>query len=453
MLKTKPRISNLAKAQKLLKEVIEEDAIQITAIINLCDILLVDLRNTNDTEIVDEIKDYIGRLLNIAEKTHSYSLQAEAYLLQAKMVLISSDLEEARRLLAKGQQIAEKFGLTRLAMSISEEHDKLLNELSVWEGLRESNAPMGERIELARLNDQVVKMIRKGVVDRPKTEAEQPILLSIMTREGDMVLSSPFTADMTIDETHFGEFLTSCNTFCDQIFSESFDRVKFGRFTILITAVEPFCVYYMFQGHSYSAQHKLDHFCENLKKDSSLMETLKNVVNVNEVIEINKHPSLENLIVESFLSDPQKFQMPFEAYEGDEPFVFVSYSHTDKLQVYPIIDYLNKKGIHIWYDEGIPISENWKRSIVENLERCKAFLLFITPHILDSDYVMKEISFASKRQKTFFGVYLKETELPRELEFDIADIQSMKKYLMSDSDFYPKLRGVILPALYEHEKA
>ncbi|GAI77750.1 unnamed protein product, partial [marine sediment metagenome] len=150
VLKTKPRISNLAKAQKLLKEVIEEDAGQKTAIINLCDILLVDLRNTNDMEIVDEIKDYIGRLLNIAEKTHSYSLQAEAYLLQAKMVLISSDLEEARRLLAKGQQIAEKFGLNRLAMSISEEHDKLLNELSVWEGLRESNASMGERIELAR---------------------------------------------------------------------------------------------------------------------------------------------------------------------------------------------------------------------------------------------------------------------------------------------------------------
>ncbi len=452
LLKTKPRISNLAKAQKLLKEVIEEDAGQKTAIINLCDILLVDLRNTNDMEIVDEIKDYIGRLLNIAEETHSYSLQAEAYLLQAKMVLISSNLEEARRLLAKGQQIAEKFGLTRLAMSISEEHDKLLNELSVWEGLRESNAPMGERIELARLNDQVVKMIRKRVVDRPKTEAEQPILLSIMTREGDMVLSSPFTADMTIDESHFGEFLSSCNTFCDQIFSESFDRVKFGRYTILITAVDPFCVYYMFQGHSYSAQHKLSHFCEVVKKDPSIMDNLKNAVNLKKVIEINKHPFLDELIVESFLSDPQKFKMPFEAYEGDDPFVFVSYSHTDKLQVYPIIDYLNKKGIHIWYDEGIPISENWKRSIVENLERCKAFLLFITPHILDSDYVRKEISFASKRQKRFFGVYLKETELPSELEFDIADIQSMKKYLMSDSDFYPKLREVILPALYEHDK-
>ncbi|MFX0040203.1 MAG: toll/interleukin-1 receptor domain-containing protein, partial [Candidatus Heimdallarchaeota archaeon] len=110
-----------------------------------------------------------------------------------------------------------------------------------------------------------------------------------------------------------------------------------------------------------------------------------------------------------------------------------------------------KKGIHIWYDEGIPISENWKKSIVANLERCKAFLLFITPHIVDSDYVRKEISFASKRQKLFFGIYLKETELPSELEFDIADIQSIKKYLMSDSEFYPKIRDVIYPALYEQK--
>jgi hypothetical protein len=404
---------------------------------------------TNELEVIDELESRITQLLEIAEKSRSYWILCETYLLRAKIALISSDLEEARRLLTKGQQIAEKFGLNRLAMSISEEHDKLLNELSLWEGLKESNAPMGERIKLAGLADQVKHMTKKRVKEHPKFEAEQPILFAIMTKEGEMVLSSPFTADMAIDETHFGEFLTSCLTFCDQIFSESFDRVKFGQYTILISAIEHICIYYMFQGHSYSAQQKLTHFCEAINKDPTLMKILENNVNENKIISINEHPSLENLIVESFLSDPQKFQMPFKAYEGDEPFIFVSYAHTDKLQVYPIIDYLNKKGTHIWYDEGIPISENWKKSIVENLERCKAFLLFITPHILESDYVMKEISFASKRQKTFFGVYLKETELPSELEFDIADIQSMKKYLMSDSEFYPKLIEVISPALHE----
>jgi hypothetical protein len=297
---------------------------------------------------------------------------------------------------------------------------------------------MRERIELAGLNDQVKKMIRKRV-SRPKMEAEQPILLSIMTREGDMVLSSPFTADMTIDETHFGEFLSSCNEFCDQIFSESFDRVKFGQYTILITAIEPFCVYYMFQGHSYSAQQKLTHFC---------VKTLENQVNESKAIAINEHPSLEELIVESFLSDPQKFQMPFKAYEGDDSFVFASYSHTDKLQVYPIIDYLNKKGINIWYDEGIPISENWKRSIVENLDKCNAFLVFITPHTIDSEYVRKEINYALKLHKPFFTIYLRETQLPHELIFDMDEIQAMKKYLMPETEFFTKLREMLIPVLH-----
>ena len=451
ILKESPRISNRGKAEEILKQILEEKDIswelKERALLTLCELLIIEFQMSNEVEVLDELKSLFERLLETAEKSKSYWILCETYLLQAKIALISSDLEEARRLLAKGQKIAEKFGLNRLAISISDEHDKLLNELSLWERLKESNAPMGERIELARLNDQVVKMLRKRVVDRPKTEAEQPILFSIMTREGDMVLSSPFTADMTIDETRFGEFLTSCNTFCDQIFSESFDRVKFGRYTILITAVEPYCVYYMFQGHSYSAQQKLTHFCEAFSKDPTIMKILENVVNENKVIAINELPSLEELIYESFLSDPEQFQMPFKAYEGDGPFVFVSYSHTNRLQVYPIIDYLNRTGINIWYDEGIPVSEDWKSSIVDNLERCNSFLVFITPHIIDSEYVRKEISFALKKQKPFFSVYLKDTELPSELEFEIGNIQFMKKYLIPEPEFYNKLNRMLDPVL------
>ena len=169
LLKTKPRISNLAKALKLLKEVIEEDAwhnttMQITAIINLCDILLVDLRNTNDMEVVDEIKDYIGRLLNIAEKTHSYSLQAEVYLLQAKLSLLTFNIKKAQRFLTQAHQIAERLGLNQLTTKIANEYEDLLKKLDLWEKLKEVDAPMADRFELARLDDQIGEMIQKSAV-------------------------------------------------------------------------------------------------------------------------------------------------------------------------------------------------------------------------------------------------------------------------------------------------
>ena len=454
MLKISSRIRNLAKAEELFKLIIEEEKIaftgfeiQIKALVHLCDLLLMELRLSNDIEVLDEINHFITRLLDISEKSHSFWVFCETYILQAKTALLTFNINAARRFLTQAQKIAEKHGINRLAIKISNEHDKLVKQLDMWENLKESKAPLNERMELSHLNEQMEGMVRKRALKLPKLEVEQPVLLTIMTKEGNFLLSNPFTADLTIDNTYFSEFLSSCNTFCDQILSESFDRVKFGQHTVLITAVDSFSICYMFQGQSYSARQKLLHFSETVKKDPEIMKTLKDAKNKNTEIKVSETASLEELIFESFLSDPQQFQMPFKAYEGDGPFIFVSYSHTDRLQVYPIIDYLNKTGTNIWYDEGIPISEDWKKSIVENLERCSAFLVFITPHIIDSEYVRKEISFALKKQKPFFSVYLKETQLTSELEFEIGNIQFMKKYLMPETEFYNKLKRMLDPVL------
>jgi len=195
----------------------------------------------------------------------------------------------------------------------------------------------------------------------------------------------------------------------------------------------------MFQGQIYSAQQKIIHFSEQVRKITDIKEVLNRSINSNDVIKINENPLLEELILKSFLSDAEQFRVPFKAYVGDEPFIFVSYAHADKLQVYPIIDYLDKNKIKIWYDEGIPISENWKKSIVTNLEKCHAFLVFISPRIIESENVRKEISYALKKQKKFFSIHLKETELPSELEYDIGDIQHMKKYLIPETKFYYEL--------------
>jgi tetratricopeptide (TPR) repeat protein len=451
VLKTSSRALNRGKAEEIFKQLLEEEDLnyesRLITLINLCELLLADLQITNEAEILDEIKPLITQLLNMSEKSHSFWVLGETYLLQAKLALVSLNLEKARRSLTQGQQIAEKYGLKLLAMKISNEHDELLKKLEKWEKIKDSKAPLTERMELSRLIEQMEGMVRRRVGKLPKLEAEKPVLLTIMSKEGNVLLSNPFTADITIDNAFFSEFLSSCNTFCDQILSESFDRVKFGQHTVLITAINSFSICYMFQGQSYSARQKLVHFSDIIKKEPDIMNILQKAGTNNVEIKANETASLEEFIYESFLSDPEQFQMPFKAYDGDGKFVFVSYSHTDRLQVYPIIDYLNKTSINIWYDEGIPVSEDWKSSIVDNLERCSAFLVFITPHIIDSEYVRKEISFALKKQKPFFSVYLKETQLPSKLEFEIGDIQFMNKYLMPENEFYNKLKDMLNPLL------
>ena len=79
----------------------------------------------------------------------------------------------------------------------------------------------------------------------------------------------------------------------------------------------------------------------NLNKENQTIEALKSAVSTRQKIDVKSNPAVEELIVKSFKTDPESFKKPFKAYTGDEPFVFASYAHSDKLEVYPIIDYFS----------------------------------------------------------------------------------------------------------------
>lgn len=111
------------------------------------------------------------------------------------------------------------------------------------------------------------------------------------------------------------------------------------------------------------------------------------------------------------------------AYEGKEPYVFVSYSHKDMDSVLPIISLLKQKMCRIWFDEGLTPGESWNDSIAEHLLNCSQFLLFITPDSIRSKYVLAEINYALSKDKPIIPVILKKTELPASLELQLSTIQ------------------------------
>jgi len=47
-------------------------------------------------------------------------------------------------LLTKSQTIAEKYGLSRLAIKISSEHDELLKQQNVWENMNKEDVNIVE---------------------------------------------------------------------------------------------------------------------------------------------------------------------------------------------------------------------------------------------------------------------------------------------------------------------
>lgn len=60
-------------------------------------------------------------------------------------------------------------------------------------------------------------------------------------------------------------------------------------------------------------------------------------------------------------------RMPYPAYRGKAPYIFVSYCHFDSGQVFREIKEFNEHGFHVWYDEGISPGNEWTDEIAKAL--------------------------------------------------------------------------------------
>ncbi|MEM7366667.1 MAG: TIR domain-containing protein, partial [Pseudomonadota bacterium] len=120
---------------------------------------------------------------------------------------------------------------------------------------------------------------------------------------------------------------------------------------------------------------------------------------------------------------------PFPAYQGDDPYVFVSYSHEDAAAVYHEIERLSLAGVNIWYDEGIGAGTRWSDELASAITCSAVMVCFVTPRSVTSRHCQDEISYALDRDIPVIAVHLEDTELPPGLSLRLSTQQAI---LVSD---------------------
>jgi tetratricopeptide (TPR) repeat protein len=315
VLKSSLRARDRIKAEDLLKEIVMDKTLlgylRIEAIIDLCDLYLTELRITNDPEIINDIHPYIQELQSIAEKHHLYIYLAETLLLQAKLSLLMLSLKKTKQFLTQAQKIAESYGLKRIAMKISYEHDELLRQTKMWENLKTSGISLSERLELTGLNEQMKNMLKRGIIEVPEISKEEPVMLLILTEGGDLMFSKRFIEEITFEDDVLGGFLTTINYIITEIFSEGLERAVFGEYTLLMMPLEPFLVCYIFKGYSYYAHRKIKQFLESIQNDNFIWQSLKSFLQRSKIIQENSILSLESLITDIFFKVKDKNMYKF----------------------------------------------------------------------------------------------------------------------------------------------
>ncbi len=132
-------------------------------------------------------------------------------------------------------------------------------------------------------------------------------------------------------------------------------------------------------------------------------------------------------------------RMPYPAYRGGEPYIFVSYAHQDSDAVFPEIRRLNELGCRVWYDEGISPGSEWTDEIAAALERCALFIVFFTPNSAESGNVQNEIDFALDEKKPCIAIHLRETTLRPGTRLRFGMKHAILRYGMTEEEYVYKL--------------
>jgi tetratricopeptide (TPR) repeat protein len=156
---------NQLKARKIFKQIVDEEGtfpeFNYGALVQLCDLYLIELGNTNNLKVLDELQPYLTKLTDFAISQQSYWLLVESYSFQAKLKLITFEFSEAEKLLEQALYTAEKYGQDRMGKRIMKEQAELSRNLIKWEKLKDKGANFSDRMDLARIDEQIELLLQK----------------------------------------------------------------------------------------------------------------------------------------------------------------------------------------------------------------------------------------------------------------------------------------------------
>ena len=113
-------------------------------------------------------------------------------------------------------------------------------------------------------------------------------------------------------------------------------------------------------------------------------------------------------------------KLPFNSYNGSEPYLFISYAHKDDEKVFGVINALHERLYRVWYDEGIEVGANWPQKIATRLAGCGTEVIFVSKNSLASQNCLREVNYGVAQKKKSIVVMLDGSELPADMGMQLS---------------------------------
>ena len=118
------------------------------------------------------------------------------------------------------------------------------------------------------------------------------------------------------------------------------------------------------------------------------------------------------------------------AYEGEKPYIFISYAHKDAEVVMPVLDYMQDKGFLLWFDAGIEAGSEWPEYIATHIIKSACMITFMSEAYVKSNNCRRELNFAQDKNIPILNVYIEDVKLTDGMSMQLSLSQAlfMNKY-------------------------
>lgn len=134
----------------------------------------------------------------------------------------------------------------------------------------------------------------------------------------------------------------------------------------------------------------------------------------------------------------EALKLPFSAYYGDDPSVFVSYAHRDQAHVYQDLGRFHEHGLNLWYDEGIRLGAPWRDEVATAIDRASVFVFYVSDASIASVACVQEINYALDHSKPILTVFLTNQPLTSGLKLSLGGVQGIERFRLNYEDFCAK---------------
>ncbi|QEE17644.1 tetratricopeptide repeat protein [Promethearchaeum syntrophicum] len=295
---------SLSNAEDLLKIIIEDDIryhdITVMALLLISEILIDKFEKTNNLLIIEDIRKSIKLLVAITKDTKSYSLMVESLLMEAKLALLDIDFHFSQACLDKALKIANDFELNRIKTKVLNEYDVFLENYSFWDKISKKDQDNFKRKQLNMIKSQIRNFFSPKLEEFEKGEADTPLLLILMQIDGTIIVSQEFNEEWRINGMRFNIFQMNLYKYLRNYINNSVDFAQFEDNKIFLMKIGESIACYVYQGSSNSAIQKLSKFSEVLLENQPFLNKIKESIEVNHEIDLNRHKSFQNWIKNIF---------------------------------------------------------------------------------------------------------------------------------------------------------